>query len=66
MIAAVVSILEFSILIFATVRALFSIVSPKVQHGVYSLLFVLPVSIVLPIFISRAEGKEIEEPHKHH
>lgn len=64
MLGAVITALEFSILILATIRALFSIVSPKVQNAAYSLLFVLPISIVLPIFVARAEGKQLDAEHK--
>uniref|UniRef100_A0AC35GUM9 Uncharacterized protein n=1 Tax=Panagrolaimus sp. PS1159 TaxID=55785 RepID=A0AC35GUM9_9BILA len=60
MLSAIVNILEFSILLFAATRALVSIVNPKVQHAAYSLLFVLPISIILPIFVARAEAQSIE------
>ena len=61
MLSAIVSLLEFSILFFATGRALVSIVNPKIQHAFYSLLFVLPISIILPVFVARAEAQAIDD-----
>lgn len=58
MIAAAVTFLEFSILLFATTKALFSIVNPKIKSGLYSLCIILPLSILLPAFFSRVEAVE--------
>ncbi|KAE9550317.1 hypothetical protein FO519_006477 [Halicephalobus sp. NKZ332] len=61
MLSAAISLFEFLILFFAAGRALVSIVNPKIQHAFYSLLFVLPISIILPVFVARAEAQVIEE-----
>ena len=60
MIGAVVTFIEFALLFFATTRALFSIVKPQVQSGMYSLFVLLPLSILLPVFFSKVDAKEVD------
>jgi hypothetical protein len=57
MIAAVVTLLEVTVLLFATTRALVSIVNPKVQGAFYYVFVLLPLAIVLPAFVARADAK---------
>jgi hypothetical protein len=55
MISAVVTGLEFTVLFFAVIRALFSIINPKIQHGLYSLFIILPLSVFL---LHQVDAKE--------
>ena len=56
MINTAVTFIEFTILLFATTRALFSIINPKIQHGLYSLFILVPLSILLPAFFNRVDA----------
>ena len=54
MLASVVTIIECAILLFATTKALMSIVNPKVKGAVYYGLVLLPLSLILPAIAVQA------------
>jgi len=60
MISGVITILEFSVLLFATTKALFSIVNPKVQGIFYYVLVILPFSVLLPTIV----GTNVQKAEK--
>lgn len=58
MLSNAVSFIECSALFFATLRALFSILNPKVKDTSYYLLILLPISLLLP---AMAQAKSVDE-----
>lgn len=54
MLTGAVNVIEFSVLLFSLFTALVSIVSPKVQNGLYTLLILLPFAFL----VNKAEAKE--------
>lgn len=59
MLAIAVIIIECSILLFATTRALMSIVNPKIKGAFYYALVLLPLSLILPAIAVQA----VEQDH---
>lgn len=60
MILAIVNFLEYIFLIIGLSKCLCTIVKPKIQHGLYSLCILLPLSILLPAFFSKVDAKEVD------
>ncbi|CEF66026.1 Hypothetical protein SRAE_2000069850 [Strongyloides ratti] len=61
MIGTIVNVLEFSFIIMATFQALLSFAKPTIKNVFGGMLYILPISIILPYFVAKAEAKEIED-----
>uniref|UniRef100_A0A0K0FLX1 Serpentine receptor class gamma n=1 Tax=Strongyloides venezuelensis TaxID=75913 RepID=A0A0K0FLX1_STRVS len=60
MIGTVVNVLEFLFIFMASFQALVSFAKPTVRNIFCDMLYILPISIILPYFVAKVEAKETD------